>query len=269
MRGAEQPVLGPVVRGLELRPWRAADAGALVAAAGDPAIRKWNLLTVADLPAAELRIARMSERWRSGTGAVWALAPVDGGDVVGLAGWNDVDLAGGSAEIVYWLLPSARGRGLAVPVVERLTRWAFDDLGLHRLRLCHSVSNEPSCRVASKAGYTYEGTTRGALLHEDGWHDQHLHAVVRGDMWGREHRVAAAVEAARPGWEASRDPDRLQQWLKDHGCHGAEAVLVTRALLGCSLAEAGRAFFSAPCRRAERDFQARLLDALDGDGGGP
>ena len=26
-----------------------------------------------------------------------------------------------------------------------------------------------------------EGTMRGALLHADGWHDQHLHARVRGD----------------------------------------------------------------------------------------
>ena len=179
MNGAEQPVLALAVDGLELRPWRAADAGALLAAAGDPGIRQWNLLTVPDRDAAEHRIARMGERWRAETGAFWALAPVGGGEVVGLVGWNDVDLAGGGAEIVYWLLPPARGRGLAVHAVERLTRWAFDDLGLHRLRLCHAVANEASCRVAGKAGYAYEGTMRGALLHADGWHDQHLHAVVR------------------------------------------------------------------------------------------
>ncbi|MFH8800261.1 GNAT family N-acetyltransferase [Streptomyces sp. NPDC017936] len=45
--------------------------------------------------------------------------------------------------------------------MRRLTRWAFDELGLHRLRLCHAVANEASCRVAGKAGYAYAGTMRG------------------------------------------------------------------------------------------------------------
>jgi hypothetical protein len=55
----------------------------------------------------------------------------------------------------------------------------------------------------------------------------------------------------------------LQQWLKDHGYHGVEAVLVTKTLLNCTLGEAGQAFFSAPCRRAEREFQEGFLDALE------
>jgi RimJ/RimL family protein N-acetyltransferase len=122
----------------------------------------------------------MRERWRAETGAVWAVAR-PGAAATGLIGWNDIDLAGGSAEIVYWVLPEARGGGIVVEATRRLSRWALDELGLHRLRLCHSVANPASCRVAEKAGYLLEGTMRGALLHADGWHDQHLHALVRGD----------------------------------------------------------------------------------------
>ncbi|MFF2787932.1 GNAT family N-acetyltransferase [Streptomyces sp. NPDC058049] len=80
------------------------------------------------------------------------------------------------------MLPSARGGGVAVEATRRVSRWALDDLGLHRLRLRHSVANLASCRVADKAGYSFEGTMRSALLHADGWHDQHLHAPVRGDV---------------------------------------------------------------------------------------
>jgi hypothetical protein len=36
-------------------------------------------------------------------------------------------------------------------------------------------------------------------------------------------------EAARPVWRATGDTDVLQQFLKDNGCHGVEAVLVTMA----------------------------------------
>jgi RimJ/RimL family protein N-acetyltransferase len=179
MAGSEQPVL-PLPSGLELRPWHADDADALLAAGQDPAIRQWNLFTVGSRAEAAARIERMHERWRAETGAVWAVAR-PGGAALGLIGWNDVDLAGGSAEIVYWVLPEARGGGIVVEAVRLLSRWALDDLGLHRLRLCHSVANTASCRVAEKAGYAFEGTMRGALLHADGWHDQHLHALVSGD----------------------------------------------------------------------------------------
>ncbi|MFR9787328.1 GNAT family N-acetyltransferase [Streptomyces sp. MB22_4] len=179
MADGGQPVLD-LAEGLELRPWRPDDAGALLGAARDPSIRRWNLFTVADHADARQRIARMHERWRGETGAVWAIAR-PGGVVVGLIGLNDIDLAGGAAEIVYWLLPEARGAGLAVTATRRVARWALDDLGLHRLRLCHSTRNPASCRVAEKAGFTVEGTMRGALLHADGWHDQHLHARVAGD----------------------------------------------------------------------------------------
>jgi hypothetical protein len=72
--------------------------------------------------------------------------------------------------------------GVVVEATERLSRWAFEDLGLHRLRLCHSTTNPASCRVAEKAGYSFEGIQRSALPHEDGWHDEHLHSLVRGDI---------------------------------------------------------------------------------------
>ncbi|MFH9726789.1 GNAT family N-acetyltransferase [Streptomyces sp. NPDC017254] len=180
LAGMEQPVLG-LPGGWELRPWEPGDADALVAAGRDPAIRHWNRLLVESPEAALQRIERMRGRWRDELSAIWAVAR-PGGAAAGLIGWGDIDLAGGTAEIFYWLLPSARGGGVAVEATGRVSRWAFDDLGLHRLRLCHSVANTASCRVAEKAGFSLEGTMRSALLHADGWHDEHLHALVRGDI---------------------------------------------------------------------------------------
>jgi RimJ/RimL family protein N-acetyltransferase len=40
------------------------------------------------------------------------------------------------------------------------------------------VQNEISCRVAVRVGFPLEGTMRSALLHDDGWHDMHVHARV-------------------------------------------------------------------------------------------
>ncbi|MFD3540593.1 GNAT family N-acetyltransferase [Streptomyces sp. NPDC058662] len=177
----EQPVLA-LPSGLELRPWHVSDADALVAAAQEPTIRQWNRLFVTSQTEARSHIERMHERWHTEQSAIWAIARPGGGQALGLIGWGDIDLNGGSAEILYWILPAGRGRGIMVEATQRVTRWAFDELGLRRLRLCHSVANSASCRVAAKAGFALEGTMRSALLHEDGWHDEHLHAVVHGDI---------------------------------------------------------------------------------------
>ncbi|CAM5488633.1 acetyltransferase [Streptomyces avidinii] len=167
--------------GKRLRPWEPYDAPALVAAYADPDIRHWNRPDPLTEDRAVTRIARWRERWQTERAAVWAVAPAGGGVAVGLIGLADLDLRGGSGEIMYWLLPAGRGTGATAEGVAAVTRWAFEDLGLHRLRITHSVSNPASCRVATKAGYPLEGTLRGALLHTDGWHDEHLHARLSSD----------------------------------------------------------------------------------------
>ncbi|MEJ8643755.1 GNAT family protein [Streptomyces sp. MS1.HAVA.3] len=166
-----------------LRPWAApTDAPALVESCHDPDIRHWNRPALLTLPEAEDRITRWHARWQAEEAAIWAIAPATPAPAVGLIGLGDLDLRGGSGEILYWLLPAARGTGVMVKATDRVTRWAFDDLGLHRVRLTHSVANPASCAVARKAGFPLEGTMRGALLHADGWHDEHLHARLRTDV---------------------------------------------------------------------------------------
>ncbi|GHH35786.1 GNAT family N-acetyltransferase [Streptomyces candidus] len=180
MRDMVQPVLA-LPGGLELRPWRTADAPRLVEARRDPQIRQWNRPAPLSVAEEEQRIGKWARRWRDEAAGIWAVAEPGGGEAVGLVGLGDVQLRHGSGEILYWLLPAARGRGIAVEAAVRLTGWALDDLGLHRVRLTHSTANPASCRVAEKAGFAYEGTMRSALLHADGWHDEHLHARVQGD----------------------------------------------------------------------------------------
>ncbi|MFD2282524.1 hypothetical protein ACFSUJ_24970 [Streptomyces lusitanus] len=79
----------------------------------------------------------------------------------------------------------------------------------------------------------------------------------------RTARIAAMQETARPVWEATGDTDALQQFLKDNGCHGVEAVFVNMGLLNCDLAEAQRAFLNAPCRDVERRFHNSAMDLLE------
>ncbi|MEU4729115.1 GNAT family N-acetyltransferase [Streptomyces sp. NPDC023588] len=184
MSSLPQPELA-LPGGMLLRPWETYDAPSLVAACKDPDIQHWNRPGHRTLAEAEDRIARFRGLWQAEEAAIWAIAPATGGPAVGLIGVADLDLRGGSGEILYWLLPAGRGKRLMVTATDLIGRWAFDELGLQRVRITHSVANPASCAIATKAGFPLEGTMRGALLHADGWHDEHLHARLRTDVVSR------------------------------------------------------------------------------------
>lgn len=57
------------------------------------------------------------------------------------------------AEIMYWLAPQGRGRGIATDSVRLLCKWAFESLGLERVMLKTRPGNTPSQLVAKRAGF--------------------------------------------------------------------------------------------------------------------
>lgn len=121
-------------------------------------------------------VASCAAAWTAETGADWAI--VEESAVVGRIGLHDINHAQGSAEVGYWVLPAARGRKTTARALQALARWAFTEVGFHRLELNHAVGNAASCRVATQACFVHEGTRRAEELHPDGWHDTHLHARV-------------------------------------------------------------------------------------------
>lgn len=168
--------------GVTLRPWRADDVGSVAQAFADPGIAAWRARQPdehVDDPAAW--VARWGEWWAAGTDASWAVTRADDDAAQGYVGLRRIRTFDGSAELSYWLLPGARGVGLARRAAAAATRWAFDELGLHRVWLVHIVANVPSCAVATGAGFRAEGTMRGFLRADGGWLDAHLHGRLAAD----------------------------------------------------------------------------------------
>jgi [ribosomal protein S5]-alanine N-acetyltransferase len=175
-----QPVIDGY--GLRLRPWRASDIPAVIAAYSDPAIAHWHARTITDAAEARVWLDERARNRRTEKAIDWAIVtPDEETTVLGRAGLNQVELTEGIAELAYWVLPEHRGANIAARAACTLTDWAFDDLGLHRLGLQHSTHNDASCRVAERAGFAYEGTLRETALHPDGWHDMHLHGRIATD----------------------------------------------------------------------------------------
>ncbi|MFF0739611.1 GNAT family N-acetyltransferase [Streptomyces sp. NPDC004111] len=179
-----------------LRPWSRDDIDepttldALVAAANDPQIALWNPLPAADRDAAAKWLEVRENAWDAGNVATFAIventrltATTD--TVPGLLGALTVrwtDRADGLAMIGYWLLPAARGWGLATRATIAAADWAFATAGVRRLELAHAVENEASCRVAARSGFPAEGVLRASYRFGDGaYHDEHLHARLATD----------------------------------------------------------------------------------------
>lgn len=177
MRNNGQPVLH-AAPDLLLRTWSEADAPAAMSAFADADIRHWHMRELATEEEAHSWIASWSEQWSAETDGSWAIAATDTHDLVGQVALRDISLEFGCGQITYWVLPGSRRGGVATRAATEVSRWAFDELGLHRLEIRHSVSNPWSCRVAGKVGFALESTIQSALLHEDGWHDMHVHARV-------------------------------------------------------------------------------------------
>jgi ribosomal-protein-serine acetyltransferase len=73
-------------------------------------------------------------------------------------GW--IQAAHLSASVSYWLGEGFTGRGLATDALKILSHFAFNRLGLNRLEISASVTNAKSAAVATRAGFTPEGTCR-------------------------------------------------------------------------------------------------------------
>ncbi|WP_263008720.1 GNAT family N-acetyltransferase [Nonomuraea phyllanthi] len=160
-----------------MRKWREDDAPAVLRAFQAPDLRSQAPFPVVTLQDAIGWIAG----W-TGVGHAFAVT-IDGPSgeqVVGnvaVARIDDHD----TGWVSYWVVPEARGRGIAATATDRLARWAFDERGLYRLELGHRTNNPASCRVATKAGFRAEGIERGKLCYEGVRYDVERHARLADD----------------------------------------------------------------------------------------
>src|SRR3954453_2133677 len=74
---------------------------------------------------------------------------------------------------------SAWGRGYASDAVRVRTRFAFEQLGLHRIE-GHTI-NPAMRRVYEKCGYRPEGTARRMFWADGQWHDVTFYGILEDD----------------------------------------------------------------------------------------
>lgn len=97
---------------------------------------------------------------------------------LGTISLKNIDLKNNKAEYAIALARAAHGKGYALAATRELLRYAFSELGLHRVYLNVLAENARANVFYKKCGFSYEGTLAGAICHEGKYSSLNLYAMV-------------------------------------------------------------------------------------------
>lgn len=86
-----------------------------------------------------------------------------------------------NATIGYFVDQEHNGRGVATRAVIDAVRFAFREIGLHRVQAGVMPRNVASIRVVEKAGFRYEGLAPRYLQINGVWEDHNMYAITVED----------------------------------------------------------------------------------------
>jgi RimJ/RimL family protein N-acetyltransferase len=77
---------------------------------------------------------------------------------------HSIDATHRRGEVGFYLVPGARGRGLAAAAVRLVVDWLFDERGLDRVEMTTTPDNARVPALARRLGFTQEGVLRARNL---------------------------------------------------------------------------------------------------------
>lgn len=87
-----------------------------------------------------------------------------------------------NASIGYWIDEAEAGHGYVPEAVVACLRFAFEELGLHRVEIAIIPRNRPSRRVVEKLGIRLEGVSERFLSIDGVWED-HARYAITSEEW--------------------------------------------------------------------------------------
>ena len=112
------------------------------------------------------------------TGIWWAICDRHDGTFFGAGGFNGWDHTHRKAEIGFWLLPVAWGRGLMQEVMPEICRYGFDRMQLHRIEGFVESENVRCKNAMAKLPFHHEGTMRDCEMKNGKWISVDIYALV-------------------------------------------------------------------------------------------
>lgn len=112
--------------------------------------------------------------WDAGRAVRFAIRDRRTRDLLGVVGLDSCIHLHRSCELGYWLRREATGKGVMTEAARAGMTFAFERMGVHRMRCAAATDNHPSLRVIARLGFRFEGIARQAEFVGARWLD---HAV--------------------------------------------------------------------------------------------
>ena len=165
---------------LLLREFTPDDVDALAPILADPEVMRFSLSGPETREQTAAFITWCQEQYARSSFGLWAVVPIDDGQLIGYCGLSEWEIDGThEVEVGYRLDPHYWGQGLGTEAAQTALTYARSRLGLSRVIAIIEAANVASIRVAEKIGMRWE---KEARLHD---------IPVR--IYAIEHQIDAAV----------------------------------------------------------------------------
>ena len=154
-------------------------------------------------PAFNARCGAREREWQLGTG--YGFGIFVSGRFAG-----EINLSGvqrgpfQNAYVGYWIDEAQAGQGYVPEALVVVSRFAFDDLALHRLQVAIIPRNRASRRVVEKLGLRDEGVARRYLAINGVWED-HVRYAITAEEWAERRDELMAEWGPEPASLRLRD----------------------------------------------------------------
>jgi len=152
--------------------------------ASRPQLERWLPWVPFDTdPAANQRfIDACAADWDAGRAVRMAIRDRQSRELLGVVGLDSCVHLHRSCELGYWLKLTATGRGLMTEAAQACVEFAFQRIGMHRIRCAAASDNYASLRVISRLGFRFEGIAREAEFVASRWLDHAVFSKLESDF---------------------------------------------------------------------------------------
>ncbi|WP_282608668.1 GNAT family N-acetyltransferase [Pelagibius sp. Alg239-R121] len=166
---------------LELRPLKESDLPQMQRYATRPKFYRYNPIEEQTPESVAVFLQKELEKQRHDGRHVLALEPKEVGFIVGTVRIEVRDQNHRHGDLGYALDSEYQGRGYMTEAVQRLIRFGFEELQLHRIWATCNIDNAPSWRLMERAGMTREGLLRDDKFLRGHWRSSYLYAILASD----------------------------------------------------------------------------------------
>ncbi|MBP3886524.1 MAG: GNAT family N-acetyltransferase [Cellulosilyticum sp.] len=113
----------------------------------------------------------------------WAVVLKETGECIGQIAYFLVDEKNNFVEMEYCIGSQFQRQGLATEAAKAVIVYAFKQMSVHKVQICHKSINMPSRRVIEKCGFVYEGTLRDYFYMNGDYVDRLYYSILEKEFY--------------------------------------------------------------------------------------